>query len=60
LAAALMKHLYHLFKRPPHYLTMTSIGFSLCGKRLPRKQLTRHPDDTTCPKCKKLVQKEQR
>jgi hypothetical protein len=43
-------HLHHLFD-VPKALQGVSIGYGMCGKRVPRAQLTRFVDDTTCAAC---------
>lgn len=53
-----MIHLFHLYhvKAPPApsgagMLRETSIGYSVCGQRLPRAELTAFIEDTECPVC---------
>jgi len=48
----------HLLFHMPKALEGVSIGYSMCGRRVPRAQLTKWIDDTTCPACLQRVQKE--
>jgi hypothetical protein len=51
-------HLHHLFD-VPKALEGVSIGYAMCGRRVPRAQLTKFKDDTTCPAClARVAQKE--
>jgi hypothetical protein len=43
-------HLHHLFD-VPKALEGVAIGYAMCGKRVPRAQLTKFKDDTTCAAC---------
>jgi len=46
-----MIHLYWLYRRKECWHRL-GIGFSVCGRRLPRSELTRFPDDNECPACR--------
>ena len=51
-------HLHHLFD-VPKALQGVSVGYAMCARRVPRAQLTKFKEDTTCPKClERLAQKE--
>lgn len=47
-----MTHLYWAWNKRWLFEGVT-VGYTLCGKRLPRKDLTVFPEDATCKTCLK-------
>jgi hypothetical protein len=52
-------HLFHLWDKSPQLIKETAIGFTACGRKVPRAEMTRHVDDCNCPRClQRVAQKE--
>ena len=45
------KHLFHLWDKPPTLIKETTIGYTACGRKVERAEMTRFPDDCTCKAC---------
>lgn len=48
----MLKHLFHLWDKSPQLIKETAIGYTACGRKVVRAEMTRFKDDCTCKACR--------